>query len=79
MAEWTIRAVRGTELERHVITAERRHLAVLQANLFIEQQDEQPWRHGKIVLLDETGAIVYELRNYNEIHNSEEDEDEDYR
>ena len=76
MAEWTIRAVWQTELERHLFNADDRRYAIMYSHSWIARQDGQPWRSGKVVLLDETGMIVSELPNLRSL-NEEDEENED--
>lgn len=77
MAEWTIRAVWQTELERHLFNAEDRRRAIMYSHSWITRQDGQPWRSGKIVLLDETGMIVSELPNLRSFDEDNEDNEDD--
>jgi len=77
MAEWTIRAVWQTELQRHLFNADDRRRAIMYAHGWIARQDGQPWRSGKIVLLDETGLIVDELPNLRALDQDEGDDEDD--
>lgn len=76
MAEWAIRAVWTTELERHLFNADSRRQAIMYAHSFLSRQDGQPYRSGKIVLLDATGAIVSTLPNLNDLDNDSDDDEE---
>lgn len=77
MAEWTIRAVWQTELQRHMFNADDRRRAIMYSHNWIARQDGQPWRSGKIVLLDETGMIVSELPNLRSFDEEDEENEDD--
>lgn len=77
MAEWTIRAVWQTELERHLFNAEDRRRAIMYSHSWIARQDGQPWQSGKVVLLDETGMIVSELPNLRSFDEDDVDNEDD--
>jgi len=78
MAEWTIRAVQGTVLERVEFVAPRQSAASTYARAWIQEQCDEPWQSGKIVLLNDIGQIVETLPNCNEYYERESSDDDDF-
>ena len=78
MAEWTIRAVQGTQLERHSFEALRFSAASTFARTWIKEQYDEPWQSGKIVLLNDIGQIVEHLPNLNDYEERDSSDDNDF-
>jgi hypothetical protein len=78
MAEWTIRAVQGTVLERFEFEALRLSAASTFARTWIREQCDEPWQSGKIVLLNDIGQIVEHLPNLNDYEERDSSDDDDF-